>query len=55
MATICCTAMEQLDSCCVGAADKICEQGQEHGTVEKLGDGVRSLTDGPIDDDHAAA
>ena len=37
------------------AEDKICEQGQEHGTVEKLGDGVRSLTDDPIDDDHAAA
>ena len=37
------------------AEDKICEQGQEHGTVEKLGYGVRSLTDDPIDDDHAAA
>lgn len=37
------------------AEDKICEQGQEHGTVDKLGDGVRSLTDDPIDDDHAAA
>ena len=37
------------------AEDQICEQGKEHGTVEKLGDGVRSLTDDPIDDDHTAA